>query len=151
MLFSILYRFERFFLYESNWLGKVIGRCLYPLYYVITYYILSYHIEPLVKIGPGLFLHNRNIVITDTVEIGENFSIMGQTTIGTDFFSSGRLTIGNGVWLGAGAKIIISTDMSIADDVVIGANAVVVKSILEKNSIYGGIPARFIKHRTKNN
>lgn len=147
MIFSVLYRFERFFLYESNSLFKFIGRLCYPFYYLVTYYILSYHIEPLVKIGPGLFLHNKDVVITDAVEIGENFSIMGQTTIGTNFFSGGQLVIGDGVWVGAGAKIIISSDMVIVNNVVIGSNAVVTKSIKEENAIYSGIPAKLINYR----
>src|SRR5689334_19427598 len=85
MQFSIIYRIERYFLYESNFIFRLFGLFMYPFYFFYSYYILSFHIEPLVRIGKGLFMHNRDIVITDLTVIGKNFSIMGQTTIGTDF------------------------------------------------------------------
>ena len=148
MLFSILYRTERYFIYESNFLLlNLIGYILYPFYFVITYFILSYHIEPRANIMGGLFLHNRDIVITNDVEIGKNFYIMGQTTIGTGFDESGKITIGNNVRVGAGAKIISTKGLTIADNVDIGANAVVCKSILEANSIHGGIPSKLIRFK----
>jgi serine O-acetyltransferase len=140
MLFSVLYRIERHFLYESISSMKIFGWILYPLYFFFTYYVLSYHIEPAVNMGKGLFIHNMDIVITDDVKIGKNFSIMGQTTIGTNFDTKGKIIIGDNVSVGAGAKIIASRDLRIADSVTIGANAVVVKSILKKNSVWGGFP-----------
>ena len=48
--------------------------------------------------------------------------------------------IGNNVEIGVGAKII--GGVTIADDIVIGAGAVVVDSFLEKGIIIGGVPAR---------
>lgn len=147
MLFSVLYRLERFFLYESNHIFKIIGWILYPGYFFITYFILSYYIDPKVNIQGGLFLHMRDIVITDNVEIGKNFHIMGQTTIGTGFDNSGKIIIGDNVRVGSGAKIISTHGLKIADNVDIGANAVVVKNILEVSSVYGGVPAKFIKFK----
>ena len=47
--------------------------------------------------------------------------------------------IGNNVFLGTGCKVIGA--ISIANDVTIGANAVVVKSILEAGVTYAGVPA----------
>ncbi len=148
MIFSIVYRFERYFYINKNIILKVIGYIFYPFYFIFTYYILSYHIEPTVEINGGLFLHNRNIVITDKVKIGHNFTIMGQTTIGTDFETSGFIIIGSNVKVGAGAKIISHSNLKIANDVTIGANAVVTKNIKLKGSTYVGVPAKLIK---KNN
>ena len=48
--------------------------------------------------------------------------------------------IGNNVFIATGAKII--GNITIADGVAIGANAVVVKDILEPNTSWGGVPAR---------
>jgi len=94
MLFSVLYRIQRYLMYQTeNVIFRFIGYLTYPMYFFITYYVLDYHIEPRVKIGGGLFLHNRSIVITDLTEIGKNFSIMGQTTIGTGFDKSGNIRI----------------------------------------------------------
>ena len=51
--------------------------------------------------------------------------------------------IGNNVDIGVGAKII--GDITIADDVKIGAGAVVTKSCLEKGATLVGIPAKPVK------
>ena len=56
--------------------------------------------------------------------------------------------LGNNIYIGAGAKII--GNIYIADDCVIGANAVVTKSIMEPKSIVAGIPAKVIGKKTKN-
>jgi acetyltransferase-like isoleucine patch superfamily enzyme len=54
------------------------------------------------------------------------------------------ITIGNDVWIGAGAKILDGAQ--IADGCIIGANAVLSGST-EPYGIYAGIPARLVKHR----
>ena len=149
IVFSFFYRIERYLMYESNSVGRIIWLILYPGYFFFTYHILSYHIEPNAKIGGWLFLHNRDIIITDNIEIWENFSIMGQTTIGTGFLRSGKITIWDNVFVWAWAKIIASSDISIESWIWIGANAVVVEDLDIENGVYVGIPAKFIK--TNNN
>src|SRR5579884_3455269 len=131
MTFSIWYRFERYLLYESNIVFKLIGYLFYPLYFFVTYYVLSYHIEPQVKIGGGLLLHNRDIIMTENVEIGKYFTCMGQVTIGKDFDvpeEAISVHIKDHVMVGVGAKIIASGELIIEDRVIIGANAVVIKN-----------------------
>ena len=54
-------------------------------------------------------------------------------------------TIGNNCFIGAGAKIL--GGITIADDVVIGANPVVVEDITEPGTTWGGIPARKISNK----
>ena len=56
----------------------------------------------------------------------------------------GEVVIGNDVWIGAGAKILINCH--IGDGAIIGANAVVTGDI-PPNAIAVGIPARVIKCR----
>jgi len=144
MSFSIWYRCIRFLLHHENFLIRMIGIIVYPLYFFITYYIFDYHIEPEVNIAGGLFLHNRSVVITNNTIIGKNASIMGQVTIGTGFETNDfDIRIGHNVQIGAGAKIIAKGTLRIADNVTIGANAVVVKDIL-KSGIYAGVPVRRI-------
>lgn len=55
------------------------------------------------------------------------------------------ITIGNGVWVAADA--FIAPGVSIENDAVIAARAVVIKNV-EKNTIVGGNPAQFIKSRS---
>lgn len=148
MQFSILYRFERYLLYESNVIFKFVGYIFYPFYFLVTYYFLSYHIEPKVKIGGGLFLHNKGIVMTENVRIGKYFNCMGQTTIGKNLNAPYvHVVIGDNVTLGAGAKIIAKGELVIASGVSIGANAVVTKSLEKENGVYVGIPARYLKKK----
>lgn len=98
---------------------------------------------PLNRIGPGLSIaHYGTIVINSNAQIGENLRIHEGVTIGATNGTSKAPKIGNNVFLGSGAKII--GDVTIADGVAVGANAVVVKDILEPNITVGGIPAKKI-------
>lgn len=98
---------------------------------------------PINVFGPGLSIaHYGTIVVSPAARIGKNCRIHEGVNIGATNGNSGAPRIGNNVFIGTGAKII--GDISIADDVAIGANAVVVKSITEKGVTYGGIPAKKI-------
>lgn len=96
---------------------------------------------PLNIVGPGLALaHPGTVIVNGASKIGENCRIQTGVTLGSTNGSSKAPIIGNNVFLGDGCKII--GDVSIADGVNIGANAVVVKSIHEPNTTWGGVPAR---------
>lgn len=93
----------------------------------------------------GLSLaHIGTIVVNDHAIIGENCRIHQGVTIGTTNGSSKAPRIGNNCFIASGAVII--GDVFIADDVAIGANAVVVKSILEEGTTWGGVPAKKISN-----
>lgn len=103
---------------------------------------LGYSI-PLNVINKGLALvHYGTIVIAKGARIGENCRIHEGVTIGATNGSDKAAQIGNNVFLASGAKII--GEVTIADDVAIGANAVVTKSIFEKGTTWGGVPAKKI-------
>lgn len=81
-------------------------------------------------IGKGLRLkHPRGIVIHPRTVIGDNCTLFHQTTIGVDEHSGSIevARIGNGVYIGAGAKII--GGVTIGHNAKIGANAVVYKDV----------------------
>lgn len=77
-------------------------------------------------------------------KIGCNCKILSDVTISVSGKKGqkGAPIIGNSVFIGTGAKII--GKVVIADNVVIGANAVVTKSILESGITVAGIPAKKI-------
>lgn len=98
--------------------------------------------------GPGLAIaHYGSIVVNANSRIGKNCRIHENTTIGANgFYSNKAPIIGNNVYIATGARII--GDITIADDVVIGANAVVVKSILEPGTTWAGVPAKKISNKS---
>lgn len=92
--------------------------------------------------GPGLSIaHRGTIVVNGSARIGANCRIHVCVNIGTSKdHSSSAPTIGDNVYIGPGAKIF--GPIEIADDCVIGANAVVNKSCLSKGAKLLGIPAK---------
>lgn len=106
---------------------------------------------PIGKIGKGLSIaHLGTIVINGNCIIGDYFRVQEGVTLGTTNGSNNAPKIGDRVFIGSGAKII--GGISIADDVAVGANAVVVKDILEPGTTWGGIPAKKIsEHSSRSN
>lgn len=86
--------------------------------------------------------HRGTIVVNSNAKVGKNCRIQEGVNIGATSGSAKAPIIGNNVFIGTGAKII--GDVTIADDVAIGANAVVVKSITEPGTTWGGVPAKKI-------
>ena len=86
----------------------------------------------------------RKIVVNAYSKIGKNCKILSDVTIGVSGRKNqkGAPVIGDNVFIGTGARII--GDITIVDNVVIGANAVVTKSITEKGIMVAGIPAKKI-------
>ncbi|MBY0527659.1 MAG: serine O-acetyltransferase [Gemmataceae bacterium] len=95
------------------------------------------------EFGPGLVLiHATGIVINGQVRGGSDISIEHQVTIGAERRSSPVL--GDGVFIGAGAKILGA--VTIGDGARIGANAVVVHDVPAYCTVVG-IPARVVRQR----
>ena len=93
--------------------------------------------------GKGLHIwHYGSIIINGYAKIGENCTLHGQNCIGNNGKSNEAPVIGNNVDIGAGASII--GNIKIADEIVIGAGAVVNKSFFRKGAILVGIPAHEI-------
>ncbi len=89
------------------------------------------------------------IFISNGAKIGDNCVIFQQVTIGSNTLKDskgyGAPTIGNNVYIGAGAKII--GNVTIGDYVRIGANAVVVKDVPANATIVAPMPT-IIPHTT---
>lgn len=130
-----LYHLERWlFLHKLNVFAKIIKAIIR-----ITF---SAVIPPSAKIGKGSFItyHGLGVVIHKDAVIGENCIIRQNVTIaGNDF---GVPQIGNNVEINAGAVLV--GNISIGDNVRIGANAFVNKDIPD-NCVAAGVPVRIIK------
>lgn len=93
------------------------------------------------KFGRGfVILHSVGVVINTRVQGGEKIYLESGVVIGET--KRGCPIMGNNIFVGAGAKIV--GDIRIGDNVTIGANAVVVKSVPD-NVVVGGIPAKVIR------
>ena len=93
--------------------------------------------------GPRLVLiHATGVVINNAVRGGSDIRIEHQVTIGAD--RRRAPVLGDGVFIGAGAKVIGS--VRIGDDVRIGANAVVVDDVPAHCTVVG-VPARIVRRR----
>ena len=93
-------------------------------------------------IGGGLLIQHGFSTCINAKKIGNNCKIYHQVTIGNN--GEKRPAIGNNVVVCCGAKVI--GGVNIGNDVIIGANAVVVKDIPD-HCIVAGIPAQIIKRR----
>ena len=95
--------------------------------------------------GPGLSLvHYGQIVVNENVVAGRNCRIHEGVTIGATNGNPKAPVLGDNVFIASGAKVI--GNIRIADNVAIGANAVVVKDVLEPGVTVGGVPARKISN-----
>jgi serine O-acetyltransferase len=93
------------------------------------------------EFGPGFVLiHSTGVVINGLVRGGSNVMIEHQVTIGAE---RRRVpTIGDDVYIGAGAKVVGA--VTVGDGAKIGANAVVVDDV-PPHATAVGVPARVVR------
>lgn len=100
-----------------------------------------------VKIGGGLILPHTQGTVIGAYEIGVNTIIYQGVTLGAKHLDSGfslasRPSLGNGVVLGAGSKVI--GGVHIGDNVVVAANSVVLNDVSSGETV-AGVPAYALK------
>lgn len=101
-------------------------------------------IHPAARFGKGIFIdHATGIVIGETAVIGDNVSILHNVTLGGTGKTGGdrHPKIGNGVLIGAGAKIL--GNINIGDKARVAAGSLVLKSVMSGCTV-AGIPAKSI-------
>ena len=90
--------------------------------------------------GKGLYIpHYGSIVVNGTARFGDNCIVQNGVNV------SESVVCGGGIYLGAGSKLLIGVNL--ADNIIVGANAVVTKSFNEPNIVLAGIPARKISEK----
>lgn len=127
----------------ARWLHLKKIPILPKLLQLIIFVIYNCRVPYKCSIGKGSFLVVKGIGVSihDNTVIGDNCSI----GIGCKIVGKGPYKevphIGNNVFIGPGAVIV--GPVIIEDNVIIGANAVVTKSV-PSGAIVGGIPAKII-------
>jgi serine O-acetyltransferase len=106
--------------------------------------VTNIDIHPGAKLGRRFFIdHGAGVVIGETAEIGDDVTLYHGVTLGGTTWNKGKRhpTLGKGVVVGAGAKIL--GPIVVGDYAKVGSNAVVVKDV-PPGATAVGIPARTI-------
>jgi serine O-acetyltransferase len=109
-------------------------------------FVTGIEIHPGATIGDGLFIdHGMGVVIGETAYVGDDCHILqGVTLGGTSMHRTKRHpTLGNGVTVGAGAKLIGAIE--IGDHARIGAGSVVVTNV-PSNATVVGVPGHVVAY-----
>lgn len=99
-----------------------------------------FNIAQSTRIGEGMALFHPYGTVINAESIGDNFSCLQLTTIGSSY--KGRPKIGNNVSLAT--NVVVVGDVTIGDNSEIGAGSVVVKDI-PSNVLAAGNPARVLR------
>jgi serine O-acetyltransferase len=127
-----------FWLRRLNWLGRFTSH--------LGRWLTGIEIHPGARIGSCVFIdHGMGVVIGETAEVGDGCTIyQGVTLGGTSLYRGEKRhpTLGDGVVVGAGAKIL--GGFVVGAGARIGSNAVVVKAVPVGATIVG-IPGKIVE------
>ncbi|NMF98004.1 serine O-acetyltransferase [Aromatoleum toluolicum] len=120
------------------WVGRFVSH--------VSRFLTGIEIHPGATIGRRVFIdHGMGVVIGETAEIGDDCTIyQGVTLGGTSLYRGAKRhpTLGTGVVIGAGAKVL--GGFTVGDGARVGSNAVVVKPVPVGATAVGN-PARVIE------
>ena len=101
-------------------------------------------IHPGACIGRRVFIdHGMGVVVGETAIVGDDCTLYHGVTLGGTTWNKGKRhpTLGNGVVIGAGAKVLGA--ITLGDQVRVGANSVVVKDVPAHRTVVG-IPGKVV-------
>ena len=138
----IFYRLTHFlWRYKLRWLARFIS--------TLARWITGIEIHPGAVIGRRFFIdHGMGVVIGETAIIGDDCMLYHGVTLGGTTWDKVKRhpTLKNGVVIGAGAKIL--GPIILGNNVRVGSNSVVVRSI-DDNETVVGIPGRIVKKKAE--
>ncbi len=133
LLHRIAHRLWRF---ELRYLARLIA--------YLARFLTNVDIHPGASIGRRFFIdHGACVVIGETAEIGDDVTLYHGVTLGGTTWNKGKRhpTLGDGVVVGAGAKILGA--ITLGNQVRVGANSVVVGDVPASRTVVG-IPGRVV-------
>jgi serine O-acetyltransferase len=127
--------------YKCGW------KPLASMFSLLNFVVFGIEIGQQCEIGGGLYLPHTVGTVIGAWSIGRNAVIFQGVTLGTKVIDTGynkdfRPSLGDNVTIGSGAKVLGC--ITIGANVIVGANAVVTKS-LESNVVAMGVPAKVIR------
>jgi len=128
-------------LWRSNW--RFLARLISHLSRTLT----NIDIHPGATIGRRFFIdHGAGVVIGETAEIGNDVTLYHGVTLGGTSWNKGKRhpSLGDGVMIGAGAKIL--GPITLSERVRVGANSVVIEDVLPGRTVVG-IPGKVVQLR----
>ena len=128
---------HRCWLAGFKWLGRFLSH--------LARWFTGIEIHPGATIGKRVFIdHGMGVVVGETAEIGDDCTLYHGVTLGGTSWAKGKRhpTLGKGVVVGAGAKIL--GPIVVGDGAKVGSNAVVVKAVPPGATVIG-IPARLVE------
>lgn len=116
------------------------------LFYKHYKYKYGYDISYNTEIGPGLLIFHSSGIVLAPEYIGKNATISQNCTIGMTIKNGKKYfpKIGDGLYMAPGSAII--GDVTIGNNVALGTNCVLNKSVPD-NSIVVGIPGKIISNK----
>ena len=123
--------------WELKWLARFLSH--------LSRWLTGIEIHPGARIGRRFFIdHGMGVVIGETAEIGDDCTLYHGVTLGGTSWNKGKRhpTLGSGVVVGAGAKIL--GPIIVGEGAKVGSNAVVVKEV-PPGATAIGIPARIVE------
>jgi serine O-acetyltransferase len=127
---------------HAMWLSGL--RYLPRLLSFFTRLLTNVDIHPAACIGRRFFIdHGACVVIGETAEIGDDVTLYHGVTLGGTTWSAGKRhpTLGSGVIVGAGAKILGA--ITVGDCARVAANSVVIEDVSPGMTVVG-IPGRMV-------
>ena len=141
----LVYRLRRYASFGCNVpILKQVLKLLTSILANLLKLLTTIEIPVTVVLGHGAFIpHVGNIIVHYQSCIGDNCTLTQGVTLGQAGRgdNNGVPVLGDRVYLAPGAKIL--GKITIGNDVVVGANAVVVKSV-PAGAVVGGIPAKIL-------
>jgi serine O-acetyltransferase len=133
----LIHRFaHRLWRWRLRWLARFLSH--------VSRFLTGIEIHPGATVGRRVFIdHGMGVVIGETADIGDDCTLYHGVTLGGTTWNKGKRhpTLGRGVVIGAGAKVL--GPIVVGDGARIGSNAVVVKDV-PPGATALGIPARVI-------
>ena len=133
----VIHKLARWFWARGlRWLGRFTSH--------LGRFLTGIEIHPGATIGRRVFIdHGMGVVIGETAEIGDDSTLYHGVTLGGPSWNKGKRhpTLGKGVVVGAGAKIL--GPITIGDGARVGSNAVVVRDVPPGATVVG-VPGRVL-------